>query len=253
MFFGKSGDCMVIRTFRRCENKYLVTEDKKNELLKRFEPLTRPDAYCIGGKTYSIYNIYYDTPDNQLIRNSISKPPYKEKLRLRSYYPVLKDDDELFLEVKKKVRGIVSKRRIVLTKRQAEEFLKDGIKPELKDVQAMQVLREIEYMKKIYDLRPAVYISYDRIALYANDDDGIRITFDQNVLTRRYDLDFDSGPHGEPLLKDGYYIMEIKCGGSYPFWLVKILGDCEVHPRGYSKYGKEYVKHCKEEALLKNG
>ena len=97
MFFGKSGDCMVIRTFRRCENKYLVTEDKKNELLKRFEPLTRPDAYCIGGKTYSIYNIYYDTPDDQLIRNSISKPPYKEKLRLRSYYPVLKDEDELFL------------------------------------------------------------------------------------------------------------------------------------------------------------
>ena len=68
-------------TLRRVEKKYLLSEDKYNRLLERLEPYMQLDEYGL----HTICNIYYDTPDYDLIRTSIDKPVYKEKLRLRSY------------------------------------------------------------------------------------------------------------------------------------------------------------------------
>ena len=46
-------------------------------------------------------NYYFDTDDFRLIRTSLDKPAYKEKLRLRSYRYAAKDD-LIFAELKKK-------------------------------------------------------------------------------------------------------------------------------------------------------
>ena len=42
------------------------------------------DTGSICGKT-TVRNIYYDTDTYLLVRRSIEKPVYKEKLRIRSY------------------------------------------------------------------------------------------------------------------------------------------------------------------------
>ena len=62
-----------------------------------------PDEHCKSGKNYNIYNIYYDTDNSDVIRHSISKPYYKEKLRLRSYYIPNNSNDKVFLELKRKL------------------------------------------------------------------------------------------------------------------------------------------------------
>lgn len=106
---------MAIETFQRQEIKFLLNEVQYQALTEQLEQYMNPDPYCVGGKDYGIYNIYYDTPDDYLIRTSLAKPYYKEKIRLRSYMSPAKPEDLVFLEIKKKIGGIVNKRRITLT------------------------------------------------------------------------------------------------------------------------------------------
>ena len=66
-------------TFKRYEKKYLVTQQQYNALAKVFAARMVPDRFAES----TISNIYYDTPDFRLIRRSLDRPAYKEKLRLR--------------------------------------------------------------------------------------------------------------------------------------------------------------------------
>ena len=68
-------------TFKRYEKKYLVTQQQYNALAKVFAARMVPDRFAES----TISNIYYDTPDFRLIRRSLDRPAYKEKLRLRTY------------------------------------------------------------------------------------------------------------------------------------------------------------------------
>ncbi|MBQ1515273.1 MAG: polyphosphate polymerase domain-containing protein, partial [Lachnospiraceae bacterium] len=104
--------------FERSEIKYLVNDFQRAALLSAMKDFLEPDPH--GEST--ICNVYYDTPDFRLIRHSLEKPVYKEKLRIRSYGPA-KPGQEIFLEMKKKFDGVVYKRRISLPLAQAEAFL----------------------------------------------------------------------------------------------------------------------------------
>ena len=124
---------MAITTFKRYEKKYLLDKEKYELLVPRLLEYMNYDKHCLNGKDYSIFNIYYDTKDNKIIEHSLSKPYYKEKLRLRSYKPIKSKDDKVFLEIKKKINGIVSKRRVVLTLEQVNNFLEFGERPNVND------------------------------------------------------------------------------------------------------------------------
>ena len=120
---------MAINTFKRKEIKFLLTMNQFNSLIEMLEAYMIPDEYCKNGNEYGIYNIYYDTADSTLIRESLSKPYYKEKLRLRSYYSPASDRDKVFLEIKKKIGGIVTKRRVTMTLDEADCYIKTGERP----------------------------------------------------------------------------------------------------------------------------
>ena len=87
---------MAIEVFNRYEHKYILNQQQYDEMIKVMNEHMNPDPYNKGGKPYTITNIYYDTQDDHLIRASLSKPIYKEKLRLRSY-GVPKDGQKVFL------------------------------------------------------------------------------------------------------------------------------------------------------------
>ena len=93
--------------FERYEKKYCLTLSQQRFLLERMTPYMKKDAYG----EYTICNIYYDTDDFHLIRASLEKPVYKEKLRVRSY-GVPEEGDRVFVELKKKFDGVVYKRRV---------------------------------------------------------------------------------------------------------------------------------------------
>ena len=234
---------MPITTFKRNEMKFLLSKPQFDSIIPKILEYMNPDKYCLDGKFYNVYNIYYDTADNYLIRTSLAKPYYKEKLRLRSYSDSISEEDKVFLELKKKIGGIVSKRRAILTLKEVNDFLQKGKRPVLSDYINEQVVNELEYFIAQHKVRPVVYISYRRMALFGKEDKNFRITFDNNIVSRRYDLNLEKGSYGEKLLKDNEYLMEIKIQDSVPLWLADILAEMKIYKASFSKYGTEYQNY----------
>lgn len=226
-------------TFQRYEIKYLVDEGQRALLEKAFSGRMIPDPH--GEST--ICSIYYDTPDFRLIRHSLEKPVYKEKLRLRSY-GMAAPDGEVYLELKKKYKGVVYKRRIALPEQQANSYLM-GCTP-MPD--HSQIGREIDYFLKYYgDIVPAVYLCYDRSAFFSSEDANLRATFDSNIRWRRENMSLICPPGGKALLEPGQSLFEIKTASSIPLWLVEVLDKGGIRKSSFSKYGEAY-----KELLSKN-
>ena len=217
--------------FERVEKKYLLTREKYNLLLEAIEPYMSADSY---GK-HTIGNVYYDTETYELTSRSIEGPKYKEKFRIRSY-GIPKEQDKVFLEIKKKYKGVVYKRRVSMTLKEAEEYLEKGIKPKMQG----QILKEIDYFISFYKPVPKVYLAYDRVAYFGKQDKEVRITFDHNIRSRQENMSLSEGDYGPPLLDDYHYLMEVKVPGAMPLWLSRLLCELEIYPTSFSKYGNVY-------------
>jgi SPX domain protein involved in polyphosphate accumulation len=219
-------------TFERYELKYLLSAEQRTQLLKAMKPYMALDRY--GHST--IRNIYYDTDSYRLIRRSLEKPAYKEKLRVRSYSKA-DENSQVFVELKKKYKSVVYKRRIVLTERQASDWL-DRAAP---CPQSSQISREIDYFLEFYDtLHPAIFLSYEREAYYALGDDAFRLTLDENILYREKDLSLDAEVYGTPILNQGQVLMELKTSGGIPLWMTHFLTQQHLCKTSFSKYGAAY-------------
>ena len=216
------------RVFERVEQKYRLTARQRADFLQAAAGRIQLDQYG----HHTIHNIYYDTDTYALIRQSIEGPKYKEKFRVRCYNQ-LTGDSTVFLEIKKKYRGIVYKRRTALSCPQAGDFLRRGQLPPCPD----QVLREIQYFFSFYRPRPALYLAYDREAFTG--EDGLRITVDERIRSRRSHISLEDSPQDE-LLDPSHYIMEIKVPGAYPLWLSQLLSAMQLYPISFSKYGCVY-------------
>ncbi len=225
----------IIQTnFKRYEKKYMLTQEQQENLMKQILPYIKEDKF---GR-YTICNIYYDTQDWELIRRSIQKPVYKEKLRVRSY-GVPADDDKAFIEIKKKYKGIVYKRRITAEAKDVEPILtgRGGIGIKKSDE---QIRNEILWFQNFYRTQPRIFIGYDRQAFAGIEDSGLRITFDTDIRWRDEDLDLRCGDYGQPVLQEQQVLMEIKMPGTCPLWLAHILNDNGIYPTSFSKYGTCY-------------
>ncbi|MDL2217166.1 polyphosphate polymerase domain-containing protein [Christensenellaceae bacterium OttesenSCG-928-M15] len=225
-------------TFERMEKKYVLQNDQYFALLKRLQPYMQGDDYGL----HTICSLYFDTDDYRIIRHSLDKPLFKEKLRLRSY-GVPKPTDNVFLELKKKYDGITYKRRIALTLREAHRYLISHMPPR----ENGQVFREIDSFINQYAPAPKVLLCYDRLALYGIDDPSLRITFDANIRYRQYQLDLLKGDHGAALLSPDQRIMEIKIHGAFPLWLSNLLTELQIYPSSYSKYGRVFQDYVLQE------
>lgn len=236
---------MAIEVFNRYEHKYLLDKEKFLKIIGILDERMEIDSHNINHTPYTISNIYYDTDDDYLIRSSISKPEYKEKLRLRAYGSPI-DESEVFLEIKKKFKGIINKRRTALNLHEAYEFLNTKSITQIKEYMNRQVINEITYFLNLYDLKPKLYLAYDRIAYFEKDNHDLRISFDMNIRSRRYDLFLEKGDYGESLFDKEVYLMEVKTSLSKPLWLSHLLSETEVYRQSFSKYGTEYKNTIKE-------
>ena len=183
----------------------------------------------------SIASLYYDTPDYRLIRTSIDKPAFKEKIRLRSY-GIASDSSPVFLELKRKAYGIVYKRRVQSTLPLVKKFFDcEG------DICAGgQINREITTFRDYYQtLVPACLIIYDRIAYFEPGGD-LRLTIDHNPRYRYDELNLKTSMEGNSLLEKGFTILEVKVQQAVPLWLSAILTEGHIYKNSFSKYGEAY-------------
>lgn len=219
-------------TFKRYEIKYLLTSQQKERILQVMEPYMKLDCY---GRTM-IRNIYYDTNSFRLIRRSLEKPAYKEKLRIRSYQAAA-GEDPVFVELKKKYQSVVYKRRLTLPEEQAMYAFRYNLPLPVHS----QIAQEIEYFRAYYaGLHPTVFLAYEREAYYSLDGGEFRVTFDENILYREYNFSLGSKVGGTPLLAEGQTLMEIKTAGGLPLWMSRELNRLRVYPASFSKYGAAY-------------
>ena len=241
-------------TFERKEKKYLITAGQCRAIKEGLSAHMRLDDY---GAT-RIDSLYYDTRNHDLISRSLEKPVYKEKLRLRSYGP-FSSAKTVFVEMKKKYKGIVYKRRVCMSAQGARAYTGGmsyeevqrlypiegkGSEKEL-TVGKIQIAREIDAMFARHPgLEPAMLISCMREAwcpIDANDANCVdRVTFDEDICY--VDLFESSSTMRRPVTGPDQVVMEIKCAGGYPLWLARILSECGAYPRSFSKYGNAYKR-----------
>lgn len=243
--------------FKRKEIKYLLSSEERNALLPILEAHMEPDAFAHS----SISNLYYDTPDFRMVRRSLEKPMYKEKLRLRSY-GTPENTSTVFPEIKKKAMGIVYKRRISLPYQEAVSFLSgqqiastdmcDGTTRQIAstdtcDGTTQQILHELDWMLASYEnLVPRVFLSYERDSYKGVSDPSLRLTLDQDILFRTDRLDLREGAFGEAILLPDQTLMEVKISNAAPLWLAQALSEIGIFPVSFSKYGRAYERICRD-------
>ena len=243
--------------FKRKEIKYLLSREERNALLPILKAYMEPDAFAHS----SISNLYYDTPDFRMVRRSLEKPMYKEKLRLRSY-GTPENISTVFPEIKKKAMGIVYKRRISLPYQEAVSFLSgqqiasadtcDGTTQQIAstdmyDGTTRQIFHELNWMLASYeDLAPRVFLSYERDSYKGILDPSLRLTLDQDILFRTDRLDLREGVFGEAILLPDQTLMEVKISNAAPLWLAQALSEIGIFPVSFSKYGRAYERICRD-------
>ena len=220
-----------IAVMQRFELKYILSPAQAALLKRAMDGRMEPDRYGLT----SIASLYYDTPDNQLIQTCLEKPLFKEKLRLRSYGQAT-ESSPVFLELKRKAEGIVYKRRVQTTVRQAAGFLAGTKSLDDSD----QISRELTAFRDFYkNLVPACLIIYDRTA-YVEREGDLRLTIDNNPRYRVDHLTLTHSMEGISLLPPGYSILELKVQNAMPLWLARALSEAHIYKTSFSKYGEAY-------------
>lgn len=235
---------MAQEIFKRYEKKYMLTTAQYHALMKELEKRMARDEYG----EHTISNIYFDTADFRLIRASIEKPVYKEKLRLRAYGRV-DENSTVFIELKKKYDGIVYKRRVTMKLPEARRYLYFRQRPQMDS----QILQEIDYTLTHYDLIPKAYVAYDRVAYYGKKNPELRVTFDKNIRCRNHSLDLQKGSHGSLELENGMILMEVKIPNAMPLWMSSLFSLLCIYPVSFSKYGSYYKTHLIQTTLKEGG
>ena len=250
-------------TFERKEKKYLITTEQCAAIKAGLAEHMRLDDY---GAT-RIDSLYLDTPDRSLICRSLEKPLYKEKLRIRSYGP-FSEADTVFVEIKKKFKGIVYKRRVRMSAEGARRYAAGTMSYEEAQTALpiaastpekelapgkVQIAREIDaFFDRYDDLKPSMLISFLREAwcpLDPEDDDCVdRITFDEDICY--VDLMEEGSAMRRPVTAPDQIVMEIKCAGGYPVWLCELLSSVGAYPRSFSKYGNAYKRTLAERGVV---
>lgn len=232
-------------TAQRGEVKYALTSDQYHNVMAAIAGRIEPDLYADS----HVRTLYLDTSENTLIRRSIEKPAYKEKLRLRTYGAIRGLGDSCFLEIKKKASGVVYKRRVDMKLGDAVAFCRDGVYPAAslfsldadEQKRVRQVIQEMAWMFSQYGpLRPSFTISYNRAAFKERETDALRITFDRDILWARQNDSFIPAVGDKELIRGNTCVMEIKAFPSMPLWLVDALNDCGIYPNSFSKAGSTF-------------
>lgn len=217
--------------FQRYEFKYLMDFRQLQAVLAAMAPYMVPDEYSHS----SIRNLYLDTPDYRLIRRSLERPVYKEKLRVRSYGQA-GEHEPVFVELKKKYLSVVYKRRIPIPQDQALACI-DGKQP----WPDSQIGAELAYTMDFYKaLRPTVFLSYERDSFRGVEDEEFRVTFDSEIRYRQEELTLNSDTWGTPILPSDQVLMELKVAGGLPLWMAHILSEQRIFKTSFSKYGAAY-------------
>ncbi|MBR0382649.1 MAG: polyphosphate polymerase domain-containing protein [Eubacterium sp.] len=224
------------KSFQRYEKKYLTDRSRMKEIVRVLKRHMKADAHDRESMGYKVCNLYLDTAKGDVFEEALLKPWYREKIRLRSYGYVKGSEDHVFLEMKKKVGGFVSKRRVRLTAGEAEAFLSRRQEPQDASFMTRQILGEAAYSLQVRKAIPACRISYDRVAFVTDESDFVRVTLDTNLRSSAAEGGIRVRPREELFMPADFCVMEVKTSGACPLWLSDLLKEEGLLPQSFSKF-----------------
>lgn len=220
----------------RCEYKYLLDKMTADALRTRIAERLTPDENS-KGLPYVISSLYFDSSAHKLYFQTLDRSVYRYKLRLRVYGESNSSDSISFFEIKSKLDGLSTKRRLKLPLAVNEQLWSDRTLPEELKPHDLKLARDILFLLDTDRLAPTSIVSYERLAYCRNDESRLRVTFDTKLRIRTNDLDLRHGTHGTPIMNDEC-ILEVKSCSSIPLWLTRLIGEYRLANTSYSKYGK---------------
>lgn len=221
-----------IENFQRFETKFILSLQQFSLLEMEFEQYLKPDSHPVS----TINNIYFDTEDFDIIKESLEESSFNEKIRIRSYEPLDNDQASVFLEIKKKCDDLVFKERMEMSLAQAMTILSTQ-----ESVGNDKFASELEWLNNRFGrLKPMLVMSYQRMSLQGIEDKKIRITVDKQITYQEYGLAIKGKTVAQHLFPEDLVVMEIKILGDYPIWLGDLLQKFELKEKSFSKYGVAY-------------
>lgn len=233
----------MISVFERNEKKCVIDLSTADRLASAFSEYMERDDYCSNNEGYCVNGIYFDTEDFKVARYSLSKPYYKEKLRMRCNELPTDNGSPVFLEIKKKIDKVGTKRRVLLSCGEAQAFINERRMPTGKDALTEQILSEMLYYLDRTGVSPSVFIKCRRIAMCGKQDKSLRITLDYDIMSRYDHVTFSNGGKCDRLLPENKALLEIKFSSALPLWIVRLMSEENICFSGFSKFGSAYDKY----------
>lgn len=227
---------MTLDFFTRREQKYLITREQYERLIEEMSPYMRYDKLGDEGR-YTVTSLYFDNRDNDIYFETKNKLKFRQKLRLRIY-----NNTDIggmsFLEVKQKHQNVVNKRRTAMPLLDAYRYINKPSRDLFSNYRAsnLQIFKEIDHFRQLYQLEPEMVVSYDRHAFHCIEDADLRVTFDLNLRCRNHDLNIENGPFGKHFIAPNLVVLEVKVTHSIPLWLTRILQGLNCKQKSPSKY-----------------
>ncbi len=245
--------------FERKEMKYRLCATQLESLISAFETRLLPDERGIT----LVRSLYFDTPAHDLIARSMESPLYKEKLRLRVYGQASEPGTPAFLEIKKKFKGIVYKRRVLVSIGAAHLIIEgaslsealaahplndEALAAEALTPHREQIAREIAFFIQRHDARrPSILTQCERQAFTSSDGD-LRVTIDRNLSYKANPQSIADTHFAIPLIPQTEAVMELKCTHALPLWLAGELSAVCAYKQSFSKCGTAYGHSVSEQA-----
>ncbi len=225
----------------RYEFKYLITDEQEAWIRQMTKMYCGPDPYGVDG-TYNISSLYFDTWDWDLAMQTVEGVRNRYKLRIRTYG--FTEIDPVFLEDKSRVGTSILKQRALVDRKFVEAVCR-GELPVDECFRALKVdhtddMNRFRNTMDLVDLRPRLWVAYQREAYGSIYGDGARLTFDRQLRVQSPDVDHPYVPDDaawQSVVLDGpQTILEMKFNGAFPFWMQRIVHGLRLNRVSCSKY-----------------
>lgn len=231
---------MILKNFKRIEQKYILTLEQKSRLLTLLEDEISPDEHGKNGGNYRLESCYYDTADLLFYQEKMDRKECRKKIRIRRYVDDnanFNDNSQVFVEIKERKWEITEKRRVAMTYADAKNFLEKWITPNYHKKDA-DIIAEITEITEQFELFPQTITQYDRQAFFGkNSQNGLRLTFDTAVEFKANETNLGKNSQTDwKIIENGVTILEMKAFGNFPEHILNFFESENITPARMSKY-----------------
>jgi VTC domain len=220
---------------QRFELKYIIPDSITPDIRAFVSSYLELDPFAEGSPafSYAIHSIYLDSENLHTYHAGIQGDRNRFKLRVRYYDE--KPDTPVFLELKRRHKEVIQKKRCALPRHALAEVLAGDtrhLRP--KDLEGHAAF--CHHMHQI-DAMPRSHVAYDREAWVSRDDNSVRVTIDRNVRAEPcFHLKMEVAMQ-DPVLVFGYNdVLELKFTNRAPNWIQELVRVFQLKQSGGPKY-----------------